>query len=87
MRTAGRGQVVAFKTLLRTLVHELCHHLDYELHGLDSTYHTEGFFRRESSIMRQLVDVAATPDSEAEPEREPEPTPSLQPEGQLGFDF
>jgi hypothetical protein len=75
MRTAKRGQVVAFKTLLRTLVHELCHHLDYELHGLDNTFHTEGFFRRESSIMRQLVDLTATP--------EPEP----ESKGQLGFDF
>lgn len=91
MRTAKRGQVVAFKTLLRTLIHELCHHLDYELHGLDNTFHTEGFFRRESSIMRQLVDLAAAPEPEAEPEPEsmPEPEPEPEPEskGQLGFDF
>ena len=79
MRTAKRGQVVAFKTLLRTLIHELCHHLDYELHGLDNTFHTEGFFRRESSIMRQLNDLTATP----EPKRDPEPKS----EGQLGFEF
>ena len=81
MRTAKRGQVVAFKTLLRTLIHEICHHLDYELHGLDNTFHTEGFFRRESSIMRQLVDLPAVP--------EPEPTPDPEPESksQLGFDF
>ncbi len=83
MRTAKRGQVVAFKSLLRTLIHELCHHLDYELHGLDNTFHTEGFFRRESSIMRQLVDLAATPEPDDEPERDPEP----ESKGQLGFDF
>ena len=83
MRTAKRGQVVAFKTLLRTLVHELCHHLDYELHGLDNTFHTEGFFRRESSIMRQLVDLTA--DLESEPE--PEPDPEQESKGQLGFDY
>ncbi|MDX2438264.1 MAG: hypothetical protein QNL88_14600 [Acidobacteriota bacterium] len=83
MRTARRGQVVAFKTLLRTLIHEICHHLDYELHGLDNTFHTEGFFRRESSILRQLVDLPAAP----EPEPEPEPDPEPDSEGQLGFDF
>jgi len=85
MRTAKRGQVVAFKTLLRTLIHELCHHLDYELHGLDNTFHTEGFFRRESSIMRQLVDLPAAP--EPEPEPEPESDSELESKGQLGFDF
>jgi hypothetical protein len=30
MHTARRGQVVAFKTFLRTLLYELGHHLDYE---------------------------------------------------------
>ena len=87
MRTAKRGQVVAFKTLLRTLIHELCHHLDYELHGLDNTFHTEGFFRRESSIMRQLADLADTPAPEPEPEPEPAPDPEPRSRGQLGFDF
>lgn len=87
MQTAKRGQVVAFKTLLRTLIHELCHHLDYELHGLDSTFHTEGFFRRESSIMRQLVGLAASPELEPdrEPERDLEPEPKSK--GQLDFGY
>jgi len=89
MRTAKRGQAVAFKTLLRTLIHELCHHLDYELHGLDNTFHTEGFFRRESSIMRQLVDLAAAPEPEPgrEPESDPDPEPEAESKSQLGFDF
>jgi hypothetical protein len=55
MRTARRKQVVAFKTFLRTLLHELCHHLDYELLGLQETFHTQGFFKRESSLFHQLV--------------------------------
>lgn len=55
MRTAQRQQVVAFRTFLRTLLHELCHHLDYELFGLEATFHTEGFYKRESSLFRQLV--------------------------------
>lgn len=55
MRTAAHGRVVAFRTFLRTLVHELCHHLDYELLELEETFHTEGFFQRESSLVRQLL--------------------------------
>jgi hypothetical protein len=34
MRTAAHKRVVAFRTFLRTLLHELCHHLDYEWLGL-----------------------------------------------------
>ncbi len=55
MRTAKRQQVVAFKTYLRTLVHEYCHHLDFEYYKLKDSYHTQGFFQRESSIVRQLL--------------------------------
>ena len=55
MRTAGRRQVVKFRTFLRTLLHELCHHLDYELLHLSDSFHTEGFYKRESSLLRQLL--------------------------------
>jgi hypothetical protein len=55
MRTAAHGKVVRFRTFLRTLIHELAHHLDVTLHGLEDSFHTEGFFRRESSLMRQLA--------------------------------
>ena len=55
MRTAKRQQVVAFKTYLRTLIHEFCHHLDYEYYRLDDSLHTQGFFRRESAIVKQLI--------------------------------
>lgn len=56
MRTARRRQVVAYKTFLRTLLHELCHHLDYTLLGLEDSFHTEGFFKREASLYRQLTE-------------------------------
>lgn len=59
MRTAQRRQVVKFRTFLRTLVHELCHHLDYELLRLPDSFHTEGFYRRESSLLRQLLGEAS----------------------------
>ena len=55
MRTAARRDVVAFKTFLRTLIHELCHHLDYELYKLPETFHTEGFYKRESSLVNELL--------------------------------
>ena len=55
MRTAQKRRVVAFKTFLRTLLHELMHHLDYELLELPDSYHTEGFVKRESSLFHQLV--------------------------------
>jgi hypothetical protein len=61
MRTAQRRQVVAFRTVLRTLVHEFCHHLDYELFKLSETFHTEGFYKRESDLVKQLLEsMAAT---------------------------
>jgi hypothetical protein len=54
MRTAQRAQVVKFKTFLRTFLHELCHHLDYQRFRLADSFHTEGFYRRESSLLRQI---------------------------------
>jgi hypothetical protein len=61
MRTAQRVQVVKFRTFLRTLLHEMGHHLDYELYGLEETFHTEGFYARESSLMRTLLGEAPRP--------------------------
>jgi hypothetical protein len=55
MRTRAQKRVVAFKTYMRTLIHELLHHLDYSYLGLEETFHTEGFFKRESNLFRQLV--------------------------------
>ena len=55
MKTAVKGQVVAFKSFIRTVLHELCHHLDYMYFDLDDSFHTEGFFKRESSLYKQIV--------------------------------
>ena len=55
MRTAKRRQVVAFRSFLRTLLHEICHHLDYEHFNLSESFHTEGFYKRESSLFYQLM--------------------------------
>ncbi len=65
MRTAQRVQVVKFRTFLRTLVHEVCHHLDYEHFRLAETFHTEGFYARESALVRELLGEPARPTSAA----------------------
>ncbi len=69
MRTAKRGKIVAFRTFLRTLLHEVCHHLDYTYLHLRESYHTDGFFQRESSLFRTVVQQAT--------EEEHKPTQSL----------
>jgi hypothetical protein len=59
MRTAHHKRIVAFRTFLRTLLHEVGHHVDYERLELADSFHTEGFFRRESSLFHQLVPKVA----------------------------
>ena len=58
MKTAAKGQVVAFKSFIRTILHELCHHIDYTYYNLDDSLHTEGFFKREASLYKQIVPAA-----------------------------
>jgi hypothetical protein len=74
MHTARRRQVVAFRTFLRTLLHELCHHLDYERLKLERSFHTEGFYKRESSLMYAALPRSVTP--AARPRRLSAPPPS-----------
>jgi hypothetical protein len=59
MRTAQRHEVVKPRTFLRTLLHELCHYLDYSMLKLEDSYHTMGFFKRESFLVRSLVGTPA----------------------------
>ncbi len=64
MRTAQKKQVVAFRSFVRTLVHEFLHHLDYEHFKLPETFHTQGFYKRESTLANALfasLDRAAAP--------------------------
>ena len=61
MRTAKQKRVVAFRTFLRTMLHEVGHHVDYALLRLPDSFHTEGFYKRESSLFYQLVPAARAP--------------------------
>ncbi len=58
MYTAKRRQVVAPRTMLRTLLHEVLHHLDYTALKLEESFHSGGFFKRESSLVHQLERAA-----------------------------
>ncbi len=55
MRTAQKTKVVAPRTFVRILLHEFCHHLDYEFFHLAETFHTEGFYKRESSLLLAVM--------------------------------
>jgi hypothetical protein len=75
MRTARQRRVVAFRTYLRTLLHEFGHHVDYHYLQLADSFHTQGFYQRESSLFHQLV-----PEARAErrpPTAEPADDPDL----------
>jgi len=64
MRTRALAHIVKFRTFLRTVIHEVLHHLDVTIFEMDDSFHSEGFFRRESSIVRELL---------GEPKRPPRP--------------
>jgi hypothetical protein len=59
MRTVARKQMVAYKTFVRTLLHEFCHHIDYELIKLPETFHTGGFYKREAALFRAIHEGAS----------------------------
>ena len=63
MRSAKHRRVVAFRAFLRTLLHEFCHHLDYHLYRLPDSFHTEGFYKRESSLFHQLLPMNEQPNA------------------------
>jgi hypothetical protein len=84
MRTARHKRVVAFRTFLRTLLHELCHHLDYHTLRLGDSYHTQGFFRRESNLFRQLVPQMPPRRPVTQAAVPPVPTPRTAPARQTG---
>ena len=55
MRTAKLRRPAAFKTFLRTALHESGHHLDYEHFKFADSFHTEGFFARAEHLFKQIL--------------------------------
>ncbi len=58
-RTGKTNKPVAHKTYLRTLVHELTHHLDWVHLRLLHSFHTKGFYGRVRSLYQGLLDPRA----------------------------
>jgi hypothetical protein len=54
-RTAMRQEVVKPRTFVRTLMHEMAHYFDYAVLRLGNSYHTRGFFKRESHLVRCVL--------------------------------
>jgi hypothetical protein len=71
MRTAQRHEVVKPKTFLRTLLHELGHYLDYSALNLGDSFHTKGFFKRESFLVRTLYAPPAANGALTHPAKSP----------------
>ena len=50
MRSAVREEVMSSGTLLSTLCHEICHHLDYQRFKYSESWHTCGFYERTAAL-------------------------------------
>jgi hypothetical protein len=62
-RTAVRGQVVAAKVFLNTLLHEWVHHFDFTALRLARSPHTAGFYSRLRALAEALsVGMVMPPD-------------------------
>jgi hypothetical protein len=53
-RTPARGDVVRAGAFLHTLLHEFCHHHDWEAIGLQRSFHTAGFYARLRDLRSQV---------------------------------
>jgi WLM domain len=54
MRTAVQKKTTSYGTLLSTLCHEFCHHLDVVALELPHTYHTRGFYERAAILYHHV---------------------------------
>jgi hypothetical protein len=80
MFTAAHGRVVKPRTFLRTLLHEVCHHVDMTLLDLPHSLHTLGFHARESSLLHSLersgADIPGGRSIRREPPKVPRKAPA-----------
>lgn len=61
MRTAVRQKVTSFGTFLSTLIHEFCHHLDFEKFRFRDSYHTRGFYERVAALYHHARNTPRKP--------------------------
>jgi hypothetical protein len=53
-RTAVRKEITSFGTVLSTLCHEFCHHLDFQRFGFPDSWHTRGFYERTAVLYHHV---------------------------------
>jgi hypothetical protein len=58
MRTAIRKDITSFGTLLSTLCHEFCHHLDFHRFPFHNSWHTRGFYQRTALLYHHAKGTA-----------------------------
>ncbi len=61
MRTALLQKVTSYGTLLSTLCHELCHHVDVVKLGFPNTFHTRGFYERAGLLYHHIRNTPVRP--------------------------
>jgi hypothetical protein len=61
MRTAIQKKPTSYGTLLSTLCHEFCHHLDMVLLDLPNTFHTRGFYERSGLLYHHVQGTPVRP--------------------------
>jgi hypothetical protein len=54
MRTAVRKDITSFGTLLSTLCHEFCHHLDFQRFRFADSWHTRRFYERAGALYHHV---------------------------------
>jgi hypothetical protein len=52
--TPKTKKIVAAKTLIKTLIHEIMHHYDFEKLKMNSSNHTTGFYKRISTLEKMI---------------------------------
>ena len=53
-RTAVRKEITSFGTVLSTLCHEFCNHLDFQRFGFPDSWHTRGFYERTAALYHHV---------------------------------
>jgi hypothetical protein len=55
LRTTQRGRFIGFRTFLKTLCHDFCHHHDVSALGLTHSFHTKGFSSRMEALYKSIL--------------------------------
>jgi hypothetical protein len=56
LRAARAGRFITFRTFVKTVCHEVCHHYDWKVLGLANSLHTKGFARRVDILCRHVLE-------------------------------